>query len=214
MADVKGNAGERAVPTWVIAEPSPTDGAALWRLARDSQALDINSSYAYMLWVRDFAATSAVAKVDGDVVAFVTGYLRPGAPDTLMVWQVAVADAHRGRGLASALLHRLLDRVSSWGVTFLETTITSDNEASIRLFSALAKSRGTRLASEDLFDSNLFPDDHKAEYLYRIGPFPSSCRPTAQVHGGHRAASDRHRPERALLGGTPTSARMKDHEHL
>ncbi|CAO0837892.1 L-2,4-diaminobutyric acid acetyltransferase OS=Streptomyces microflavus OX=1919 GN=ectA_1 PE=3 SV=1 [Streptomyces microflavus] len=54
------------------------DGAAIWRIARDSEVLDLNSSYSYLLWCRDFAATSAVARgEDGEPIAFVTGYIRP-----------------------------------------------------------------------------------------------------------------------------------------
>jgi diaminobutyrate acetyltransferase len=175
----KDNGGTTAAPALVIEEPSLADGSALWRIARDSRVLDLNSSYAYLLWARDFAATSAVAKVDDEVVGFVTGYVRPGVPDTLMVWQIAIDDAHRGRGLASALLHHLLDRVTSRGVRFLETTVTSDNEASIRLFSALARARGTQMTSEDLFGSHLFPDRHEAEYRYRIGPLTPTPSPSS-----------------------------------
>ncbi|MCZ9340443.1 diaminobutyrate acetyltransferase, partial [Streptomyces sp. TRM76130] len=46
----------------LIDRPRVTDGATLWRIARDSKVLDLNSSYAYLLWCRDFAATSAVAR--------------------------------------------------------------------------------------------------------------------------------------------------------
>lgn len=42
--------------------PRVEDGAAIWRIARDSKALDLNSSYSYLLWCRDFAATSVVAR--------------------------------------------------------------------------------------------------------------------------------------------------------
>ncbi|MGY5138554.1 diaminobutyrate acetyltransferase, partial [Streptomyces nigrescens] len=37
--------------------PRVEDGAAIWRIARDSKTLDLNSSYSYLLWCRDFAAT-------------------------------------------------------------------------------------------------------------------------------------------------------------
>lgn len=61
--------------------PRVDDGAAIWRIARDSEVLDLNSSYSYLLWCRDFAATSVVARgADGEPVGFVTGYLRPEAP--------------------------------------------------------------------------------------------------------------------------------------
>src|SRR4051812_21947835 len=81
-----------------IATPRVEDGAAIWRIARDSEVLDLNSSYSYLLWCRDFAATSVVARgSDGEPVAFVTGYVRPDRPEALVVWQVAVDHAHRGR---------------------------------------------------------------------------------------------------------------------
>ncbi|MCU1608244.1 MAG: ectA, partial [Pseudonocardiales bacterium] len=91
-----------------LVEPGRADGPHLWRLTRDSRVLDLNSSYAYLLWCRDFAGTSVVAKVDGNVVGFVTGFLRPQATDTVMVWQVAVDARHRGRYLASRMLHTLV----------------------------------------------------------------------------------------------------------
>ena len=45
-----------------IDRPHVVDGAALWRIAKDSGNLDLNSSYSYLLWCRDFAGTSAVAR--------------------------------------------------------------------------------------------------------------------------------------------------------
>lgn len=80
----------------------------MWRIARDSQVLDLNASYAYVLWCRDFAGTSVVATVNGEVVGFVTGYRRPKQPATLMVWQVAVDEqlrtgtSRRSRGRTSS----------------------------------------------------------------------------------------------------------------
>jgi L-2,4-diaminobutyric acid acetyltransferase len=146
------------------------DGSALWRIARDSGALDLNSSYAYLMWTRDFAGTSAVARRDGNVVGFVTGYIRPEAQDTVVVWQVAVDASARGGGVAGRLVDDLLLRVVPTGVRFLETTITSDNAASIRLFTALAERWGAELRRSELFRTEMFPDGHEAEDLYRIGP--------------------------------------------
>lgn len=137
--------------------------------------LDVNSSYVYLLWCRDFARSSVVARVDGEVVGFVTGYLRPDAPDTLVVWQVAVDASQRGGGVAAKLLGNLLDRVLMRGVRYLETTITADNAASIKLFSALARDRSAELACTELFTPQLFPDAHDAEDLYRIGPFAAEA---------------------------------------
>lgn len=148
--------------------PTLADAGRLWLIARDSRALDVNPSYAYLLWCRDFACTSLVAELDGVVVGFVSGYRRPDAPEVLMVWQVAVEASAQGCGIASGLIHALINAAE--GCTALETTITDDNEVSQRLFRSVASSRGAGLRTEPLFNTELFPDGHDAERLYRIGP--------------------------------------------
>lgn len=157
----------------LIENPTKADGAELWRIARDSQKLDLNSSYAYLLWCRDFADTSVVAKVDGRAVGFVIAYRRPSAPDTALVWQVAVDADQRGRGLAGALLDELFQRLTRRGVRYLETTITPDNLASIKLFTSFAQRWQAPLERSDLFARTDFPNEgelHEQEDLYRIGP--------------------------------------------
>lgn len=157
----------------LIDRPSVADGSALWRIARDSEALDLNSSYSYLLWCRDFAGTSAVARrEDGQPIGFVTGYVRPERPRTLLVWQVAVDSAYRGRGLAAALLDGLTARLAAeHAITEVETTITPGNTASERLFTSFAARHGATVEREVLFDTGLFPDGpHDPEVLYRIGP--------------------------------------------
>ncbi|MFE2265822.1 diaminobutyrate acetyltransferase [Streptomyces griseosporeus] len=157
----------------LIDRPSVADGSALWRIARDSEALDLNSSYSYLLWCRDFAGTSAVARrEDGQPIGFVTGYVRPERPHTLLVWQVAVDSAYRGRGLAAALLDGLTARLAAErAITEVETTITPGNTASERLFTSFAARHGATVEREVLFDTGLFPDGpHDPEVLYRIGP--------------------------------------------
>lgn len=154
--------------TDVIRHPAIEDGSAMWRVARDSRRLDLNTPYAYLLWARDFAATSLVAEVDGRVGGFVSGYLRPDAPDTVMVWQIAVDEACRGRGLAGRLLDELARRT---GARTLETTITADNPESTALFGSFARRHGAQHAVGDLFAVDHFPvGDYKPEQLHRIGP--------------------------------------------
>ncbi|GAA2417269.1 diaminobutyrate acetyltransferase [Streptomyces glaucosporus] len=163
-----------ATQTGILLEPPGVeDGAAVWRIARDSRALDLNSSYSYLLWFRDFAATSVVARGDGgEPVGFTTGYVRPERPRTLVVWQIAVEERQRGRGLAAAMLDHLAARLRPRGVRYLETTVTPANTASNRLFTVFARRHGAALGREVLFDGGLFPDGHEPEVLYRIGPLP------------------------------------------
>jgi L-2,4-diaminobutyric acid acetyltransferase len=154
-----------------IGQPSVPDGVACWRLAAATGVLDVNSRYAYMLWCRDFAATSVVARMGEDVVGFITGFRRPNEPSALVVWQVAVSEAVRGCGVAGRMLDSLFDRVP--GVEYLETTITPDNGASIALFRRFAERRGARVRCRELFGAELLGPGHQPEVLFRIGPVQS-----------------------------------------
>ncbi|MGD7707859.1 diaminobutyrate acetyltransferase [Microlunatus sp. Y2014] len=152
-----------------LRHPTVADGAAMWRMAGESKVLDVNASYAYLLWARDFAATSVIAAdPTGEPCGFVTGYRRPDRPDTLMIWQVAVDVSQRGKGLARQMLDHLTSSVP--GITSMETTITADNAASIALFSSYARGQGATVHTEPLFATADFPDGHDAEELYRISP--------------------------------------------
>lgn len=139
----------------------------MWRIARDSGTLDLNTSYAYLLMARDFAATTRLAVRGGEAVGFALGYLRPAAPETLFIWQIAVDESQRGQRLAARLLDALLADLPQ--VTALETTITEDNAASQRLFASFAERHGAEHMIEPLIEEAHFPDPgHGAELLHVI----------------------------------------------
>ncbi|MFC3491164.1 diaminobutyrate acetyltransferase [Glycomyces rhizosphaerae] len=151
--------------------PTPADGAELWNLARQAGNLDVNSRYAYLLWCRDFASTSVVARdTQGVIAGFITGYRRPEAPDVYFVWQVAVAPGFRRRGLARTMLDHAVHRMRSNGVRFVETTVTPDNKASMRLFESFAEANGADLTRDVLFSERELGSGHEPEVLHRIGP--------------------------------------------
>lgn len=151
-----------------IGAPSVADGVRMWELAVASQVLDAKPRYAYALWCRDFARSSVVARRDGDVVGYVTGFLRPEAPSTLFVWQVCVSAAAQGTGVGG----RMLDTVfgGAPGADRMETTITPDNESSIALFTAFARRNGLTVERSELFGHDVLGDDHEPEFLYSIRP--------------------------------------------
>ena len=157
----------------ILRPPTVADGADLWRLAHGTGVLDTNTPYAYLLWARDFAASSVIAEVEGEPAGFISGYLKPSDPTTIFIWQVAVDSTFRGRGLAKKMLFELAERS---GAARLETTITADNDASIALFTALARQHETELVKRSLFTEDLFPaasesgETHAAEDLYVVEP--------------------------------------------
>ncbi len=144
-----------------LVTPRLDDGAAMWRIAVDV-GLDRNSPYKYLLFCRDFAATSVVARVDGEPVGFVTGYRRPAEPDTLFVWQVGVLASQRGRGVAGAMLDHLrhTNRVAEAAappIGQLEASVTRGNTASMWLFTAFADRHGVPVTRTVLFGRRCSP---------------------------------------------------------
>lgn len=157
-------------PEFAIENPFAADAAAMWRIARDSRSLDLNSSYAYLLWCTHFRSTSVVAKLGAEAIGFVTGYVPPEHPDTIMIWQIAVSDEYRGRGVALAMLNAVINRGGPGGYRWLKTTIGPSNEASVALFTALADQRLSIISRTSMFSTADFPDSHEPEDLYTVGP--------------------------------------------
>ena len=160
--------------------PTPADGPLLWELAREAGGLDVNSRYAYLLWCRDFADSSVVARSEDRLAGFITGYRRPDSPDTLFVWQVAVGPEFRRRGLASRMLDHLVESSRPAGVRFVEATVTPDNKASLHLFESFAKANDADLTRDVLFSEHELGSAHGPEVLQRIGPLPERSEPGAR----------------------------------
>lgn len=146
------------------------DGAALWRLVQDAGTLELNSAYFYLLFAEHFGATCLVAEQDGVVVGGVIAYRPPAELDAVFVWQIGVAPAARGQGLGKQLLHELLQLSGCNGVRWLTATVAEDNLASARLFRGFARDRNVACETQTFFSSDLFPEPHTAEPLFRIGP--------------------------------------------
>lgn len=152
--------------------PTAEVGYPLHRLIADSPPLDPNSIYCNLLQASHFADTAVAVFDDDQLVGFVSGYILPNKPDTLFVWQIVIAKAARGKGLAKRMLKHLLGREACAGVRYIETTITPDNDASWGLFRSLARDLDTELESEVFFEKDAhFGGEHDDEHLLVIGPF-------------------------------------------
>ncbi len=155
-----------------LKKPSALNGMEVNQLVADCAPLDTNSVYCNLLQCDHFSDTSVAAELDDALVGFISGYLLPAKTDTLFVWQVAVHESARGKGLAKKMLRDILSRPSCAGVRYLETTITRSNEGSWALFRSLAKQLNSPLNESVQFDKEThFKGKHDTEYLVRIGPF-------------------------------------------
>ena len=154
-------------------QPQRGDGAALHDLVAACPPLDLNSRYAYLLLCEHHAATSVVAELGGAMVGAITAYVPPAQPDTLFVWQVAVAARMRGQKLGTRMLDHLLGHcIAPRRLRWMETTISPGNHASENLFTRFAARHGAGCTTATLFAAEDFGQSgHEEERLYKIGPF-------------------------------------------
>lgn len=152
-----------------LRRPRAEDGAAIWKLVRSCRPLDENSMYCNLIQCDHFADTCVLAEVHGDVVGWVSAYVMPNDPETLFFWQVAVGEQMRGLGLGALMLQSILGRDACNGVRRVQTTITSENEASWALFRKFGRLQGTSLDVQPYYTQALhFQNRHKTENLVTI----------------------------------------------
>ncbi|MCG1029370.1 diaminobutyrate acetyltransferase [Virgibacillus halodenitrificans] len=153
-------------------KPTKDDGAAVWELIKDTGVLDLNSSYSYLMWCEIFSETSIVADREEGTVGFISGFIHPDHPKTLFIWQVAVNESERGKGLGTKMLFQLLQREACEHVAYIEATVSPSNTPSQQLFKGLAKKLDTNCEIGDYFSADDFPQEgHEDELLFKIGPF-------------------------------------------
>jgi L-2,4-diaminobutyric acid acetyltransferase len=145
------------------------------QLIQQCPPLDTNSVYCNLLQCDHFADTCVAAMQNNKLVGFISAYIKPQQPDTLFVWQVAVHELGRGKGLASKMLVDILQRKHCHSVQFLETTITKNNQASWALFNRLTEKLHTSNRVGEYYKKDEhFNGQHDTEHLLRIGPFQLS----------------------------------------
>lgn len=170
----RSKSDENAAP--IIRQPHVDDGSGIWRVVKETGALDLNSSYLYLLLAKDFADTCVVAECDGKIVGFVSGYRPPMRREVVFLWQIGLLPSMQGRGLGKRLVLSFLRSPGARAATVLETTVAPSNTASRALFLAIARQLGAQCDVSPCFGAQLFPEPgHEAEELYRIGPLPQTA---------------------------------------
>ncbi|MGG3283742.1 diaminobutyrate acetyltransferase [Paenibacillus solani] len=157
----------------IYRKPEAKDGARVWELIRDTGTLDLNSAYCYILLGDYFNDTCMIAEQDDKIVGFISAFRSPRNPETLFVWQVAVASSHRRQGIAKAMLTGLMNDKACHGVRFIETTVSPSNMASRRLFLGFAEEKSIPSTVTVGYGAEMFPGStsHEEEPLFVIGPF-------------------------------------------
>ena len=174
----------------VFRHPVREDGQAVHELVEAAGKLDTNSLYTNFLQCTHFSSTCMLAELDGVIIGWVSGYRPPEELSTLFVWQVAVAEAARGKRLARRLLSTLLESDGCVAVEQVKTTITPDNASSWKMFEGFADEFDATVTDKVwLCGERHFGNDHDSEHMLTIGPIdlgdrhdaPESSAPAVSV---------------------------------
>lgn len=149
-------------------KPILKDGQGIYQLIKSSPPLDLNSSYLYFLQASHFSDTCIIVEQNGVIIGFISAYYQPDKPQSLFIWQVAIAESARGRGLAKAMLLALIKNQPRDSVmTEIACTISPSNKASQGLFRSFAKTHELTLQTLPFINETHFGDEnHEAEDLY------------------------------------------------
>lgn len=165
-----GGAGQASI-SQQFRTPHATDGVSVHDLIARCPPLDANSLYCNLLQCAHFADTSVVVERNGLIAGWVSGYLRPDLPDTLFIWQVAVAPEARGLGLGGRMVREILAREACANVNTIHTTVTASNAPSRALFSRLATDLDAPLSEHPCLDQEKhFGGRNPTEFLIEIAP--------------------------------------------
>lgn len=169
------NAADARGAELLFRQPTALDGMTVHKLIENNPPLDTNSVYCNLLQCSHFAPTCVAVELEGEMVAFMSAYVKPGEPDVLFVWQMVVSPAARGQGVAGRMLTHLLARQHLAAIRYIETTISPGNVPSESVFLRFAKTHSTAVNKSTFFSKeDHFHGQHDDEVLYRIGPFSIS----------------------------------------
>ncbi|WP_284644395.1 diaminobutyrate acetyltransferase [Paenibacillus silviterrae] len=154
--------------------PDKEDGAAVWRLVKETETLDLNAVYCYIMLCDYFRSTCVIAEDEDGIVGFLSAFRSPEQQDCLFIWQIAVKPSRQRRGIGKQMLHELLLRESSTDIRYLKATVSPSNLASRGLFLHLAKSHNLECHLFEGYAASMFPSEraHEEEILYKLGPLP------------------------------------------
>lgn len=171
MRVLNKNSVDKFEATVTVRTPMAKDGQSLYQLAKNAGGLDVNSEYAYLLLGAHFSKTCAIMEENSKPIGFVSAYKLQDYPDTLFIWQVAIEQKHRKRGLAKTMIRGILDRDVCQPIRYLQATITPSNIASQNFFESLSRDLGAEFKKFPFFNKELFSEKHEEEFLIQIGPF-------------------------------------------
>lgn len=152
------------------ATPTLDDVPELFELIKHSKLLECNTEYAYLILAAHFSQSCAICRVEGKVIGVAIGYTLPEDQQTLFIWQVAVHQDYRGKGIAKSLIKQIIYRPKNEQISTIQATVSDSNRASKNLFKALASDFNCPCDESEFLTARHFVESHESEPLISVGP--------------------------------------------
>lgn len=114
------------------------DIGAVRTFIRDSQALELHTSFTYWILAKFLSEICFIAVEKDEIIGFVGGIRSTKKENIVYLWQLSVAPAYRRQGVGASLIGRMMDAAQKIGAKSLQFTIAPDNFASYMTFTDFA----------------------------------------------------------------------------
>jgi ribosomal protein S18 acetylase RimI-like enzyme len=179
--DAIRNDGNKATRV-AIRTPRMDDVPGIARLVRECEPfLTAHVSYLYWVYSRYYAATCALAEIDGCIAGWCHANAVGGGK--YFSHQTAVAPWARGLGIGRLLWVHMLNRIKHEPGFVLEFTIERRNIAALRMLTAAAEDAGLCLTKSGEI-AHLLEED-SCEEVYRIAPLAPRADTISTASAGH-----------------------------
>lgn len=111
----------------------------------------------YIYWILEnyYSTICFVIEEDNKFIGFVSGM--PSINRNLIfLWQICVRDNYRNKGIGRLLLDTFVEKSKILEVSFIEFSITLENDTGIHLFKSYADSKNIKMVEKKIEDFNNF----------------------------------------------------------
>ncbi|MBF0274792.1 MAG: diaminobutyrate acetyltransferase [Nitrospinae bacterium] len=149
--------------------PNFNEGLGIYYLVKKCPSLDLNSIYFYYLLCKDFFNTCVVATYEGQLIGFLSAYRKPHNPLSLFVQQIVVLDNKKEIDLEMQMLSWLYKKLNPITMKEIETTVSTSNKVSEKLFKQFAFNKGFLVKKSVFLKESQFGEGiHEQEILYTL----------------------------------------------
>ena len=121
----------------------------------------------YVYWIMNiyYPSLCYVARENNKAAGFVCA-LHSVEKDCIFIWQLAVGNSHRRKGVAEMLCDEIIKYANKHKISSVQTTINDNNTASVKFFTKFANKYGNEFEKIQLPGLNNF--ENESAYIIKL----------------------------------------------